>query len=435
MNTSYEAIVVGAGIIGACTAFELAKRGCRTLNIDKLPAAGYGSTGSSCAVIRTHYSTREGTAMAYEGLHHWRDWAGYLGTADERGLAAYRNVGCLVFKTENNGGLRQICRIMDEIGIRWEDWDLDQVAERLPYYDMSRFAPPKTFEDPAFGKPSGGRIEGAVFFPDAGYVGDPQLAAHNAQRAAESRGADFRFNAAVAEIRTRNSRVRGVTLADGTAIDAPVVVNAAGPHSSAINRLAGVEAGMTIRTRALRQEVVHLPSPPGIDFEGDGCVVSDDDIGCYSRPEIGNHILVGSQDPACDGHDWIDDADHFSRDLSDQTKVQAYRLAQRIPTLGIPNRLQGVVDLYDVSDDWIPVYDKSDLPGFYMAVGTSGNQFKNGPVAGAVMAELIERCEAGRDHDADPVAFTGRYTGQVIDLGFFSRRRPVNRASSFTVLG
>ena len=37
-----------------------------------------------------------------------------------------------------------------------------------------------------------------------------------------------------------------------------------------------------------------------------------------------------------------------------------------------------------------------------MAVGTSGNQFKNAPVAGELMAELIGRCQEGHDHDAEP---------------------------------
>ena len=49
------------------------------------------------------------------------------------------------------------------------------------------------------------------------------------------------------------------------------------------------------------------------------------------------------------------------------------RAAQRIPSLGIPNQPKGVVELYDVTDDWILIYDKSGLPGFYMAVGSSGS--------------------------------------------------------------
>jgi sarcosine oxidase subunit beta len=96
-------------------------------------------------------------------------------------------------------------------------------------------------------------------------------------------------------------------------------------------------------------------------------------------------------------------------------------LAQRIPQMGIPNQIQGVVDLYDVTDDWIPIYDKSDLPGFYLAIGTSGNQYKNAHVVGKMMAALIEQCENGRDHDTDPVVFHLEKIGHDINMKFYSR--------------
>lgn len=41
-----------------------------------------------------------------------------------------------------------------------------------------------------------------------------------------------------------------------------------------------------------------------------------------------------------------------------------------------------------------------------MAVGTPGNQYKNAPVVGVLMADLIRACEAGRDHDKNLVTFT-----------------------------
>lgn len=434
MAERYDAIIIGAGIIGASIGYELAKRGWRTLNLDRLPAAGYGSTGSSCAVIRTYYSTWDGTALAYEGLHYWRNWADHVGAAKGQDLARFHNCGVVVLRAAGDASLARICTIMDDLGIAYESWDRATLAKRLPIYDLRSFAPPKRPDDPDFGKATGGAIVGALFMPDGGYVGDPQLAARNVATAAEAKGGRFRFNAAVVEIRKARGGVAGVTLADGTAIDAPVVVNAAGPHSAILNRLAGVEAGMRIRTRPRRQEVAHVPSPPDFDYEGSGFVVSDTDVGCYSRPELGNHILIGSQDPACDPPDWAD-PDDFDRNLSDQAAAQVYRVAQRIPGLPIPSNLKGVVDLYDVSDDWIPIYDKSDLPGFYMAVGTSGNQFKNGPVAGAMMAELIVRCEAGHDHDAEPIEFDLRHIGRRVSIGFYSRRRELNRASSMSVLG
>jgi sarcosine oxidase subunit beta len=70
-----------------------------------------------------------------------------------------------------------------------------------------------------------------------------------------------------------------------------------------------------------------------------------------------------------------------------------------------------------------------------MSIGTSGNQFKNAPVAGILMAELIEACEGGRDHDADPVQVRGCHTERAINIGFYSRRREINEESSFSVLG
>lgn len=433
MGKSYDAIIIGAGVIGACTAFELAKRGWRTLNLDKLPAAGYGSTGASCAIIRTHYSTLDGAALAYEGFFYWDAWPRYLGVADERGFAKFVKCGCLVMKTEANGHLSGVCRNMDALGIPWQDWGPEQIRERLPFYELGRFGPPKRPDDPAFGEAQGG-LGGGVFFPLAGYVNDPQLAAHNAQRAAEAQGAEFRFNSEVSAIRRAAGRVQGVTLAAGETIDAPVVVNVAGPHSAKINRMAGVEEGMRITTRALKQEVAHVPFPPGFDFERAGLVTSDSDVGCYCRPEIGNHILIGSEDPPCDPREWVD-PDDYDRNFSEQWQVQVQRVAQRIPSLPVSSPLKGVVDLYDVTEDWIPIYDKSDLAGFYMAVGTSGNQFKNAAVAGVMMAELISACEQGRDHDREPLQFHLAHIDRTIDVGFYSRRREINPESSFSVLG
>ena len=108
MEKTYDAIVIGAGILGCCTAYELAKKGWRTLNLDKLHGAGYGSTSSSCAVVRFHYSTLDGAALAQESYYDWLDWARYLGVEDKMGLARYVNTGCLIFKTEKNHFLARV---------------------------------------------------------------------------------------------------------------------------------------------------------------------------------------------------------------------------------------------------------------------------------------------------------------------------------------
>ena len=199
--------------------------------------------------------------------------------------------------------------------------------------------------------------------------------------------------------------------------------------------MAGVIDEMTIQTRPLRQEVTHVPAPEGFDFETNGMIVSDSDIACYVRPEHGNHILVGSEDPECDPHYWVENDTDYDREFTEQWTTQAMRYAQRVPSLGIPSRTKGVVDLYDASTDWIPIYDKSSVKGYYMACGSSGNQYKNAPIAGKMMAALISYCEAGNDHDEQPLQFTLPYIQKDINVGFYSRKREINQESSFSVLG
>lgn len=130
--------------------------------------------------------------------------------------------------------------------------------------------------------------------------------------------------------------------------------------------------------------------------------------------------------------DGVDDVDlHPTMECFE---AQVMRAARRFPDLTVPNRPRGIVGVYDASQDWIPVYDRTALPGFYVAIGTSGNQFKNAPTIGSIMAAIITAVENGHDHDADPVRYTCPHTGHEIDLGAFSRRRPAG-ATSGTVMG
>ena len=434
-NDRYDAIVIGAGIIGSAVAFELAKKGYSTLNLDKLPASGYGSTSNSCAIVRAHYSTYDGVAMAYEGFSYWKDWPGYLDAEDERGHALYIQCGTVLFMLEG-GHHEKVLPLFDQVDVPYEIWDNETMAERVPFFEHGTHGDPCRPEDDRFWAEPEGELIGALFTPDSGYVSDPQLATHNLQRAAEAKGGEFRFNVEVADIRQADGRVAGVTLADGTEIDAAVVVNVAGPHSFVINRMAGVYDSMNIKTRALRHEVHHVPSPAGVDYERDGLHSSDPDLAIYVRPESGNNILIGSEDPTCDSQVWVDDPDDYDDVVSDaQWEAQVLRLARRMPSLGVPNEKKGIVDLYDVSDDWIPIYDRTDLDGFYVAIGSSGNQFKNAPVAGYCMSELIDAIENGHDHDADPLVVTGVYTGLEMDMGFYRRNREINANSSFSVNG
>ena len=71
-----------------------------------------------------------------------------------------------------------------------------------------------------------------------------------------------------------------------------------------------------------------------------------------------------------------------------------------------------------------------------MAIGTSGNQFKNAPVVGKMMAKLIKEVEGGRDHDGgEGCEFELERCGRgKLDLSVFSRLREA-KSTTATVMG
>ena len=159
----------------------------------------------------------------------------------------------------------------------------------------------------------------------------------------------------------------------------------------------------------------------------------------YLRPEVGNKLLIGGIEPPCDPVEWYDgDPAAVNTNLTENWTNYVYRAALRIPTLPIPTsrNMQGIVSLYDVTPDWTPIYDKSALGGYYMAVGTSGNQFKNAGIAGELMAGIIDYCENGYDHDSVPLQFETKRSnrGKFVNSKSFSRLREVNDTSN-SVMG
>ena len=429
-----QVVIIGAGIIGGAIAYEMAKAGWAVTVVDKAPEAGYGSTSSSSAVIRINYSVMETCAMALEGWTYWRDWADYVDLPDERPLAVYKETGSLVIFSGEGTAMTKVTEIMDRIGGVYDRVAPEGIRNYLPKADLQSYAPAKRLDHPDFGEPNPEQVGGAVFFHQAGYVSDPKLAAQNLQWAAEREGAAFRFRTKVQGIETGNGRVSGVRLEDGTVLPADVVVNAAGPWSAGLNLMAGITGDMTIRNRPNRQEVAYIPGPANMDYRHDGIIIADLDAEFYARPDpVG--ICVGSTDPACDGHDWIEDPDALDTRFTDQWTTIVMRGAMRLPEMRIPGQASGLVALYDTSDDWLPIYDRTSLPGFYVACGTSGNQFKMAPVVGKLMTHLITESEAGHDHDAEAFSFQLERTGREINLGTYSRKRKINAESSFSVMG
>lgn len=436
-----DAVVIGAGVIGCSVARSLAQAGHTVAVVDKLGGPGQGSTSASSAIIRFNYSTLAGVATSWEAHYAWLDWENFLGGPDTDGrVARFHQSGALCLDSPAHDPAK-VLRLFDQVGVPYQVWSAEQIRDRFDWLDPARHYPPKALADEGFWADPEGAI-GGYFCPEAGFIDDPGYAAHNLATCGQRLGVSFRFRAEVASIETAGGRVSGLSLTDGSRISTPVIVNVAGPASPSVNGLAGVGADFGISHRPVRVEVDAVPAPPGFGpapgaaLDGPGPIVTDLDLGTYFRGTPTSELMIGGAEPECDPIEYVEDGENFNRAVTQEiSQAQVYRAARRLPGLAVPNQIRGIAACYDVAEDWIPIYDKTSLPGFYVAVGTSGNQFKNAPVVGEYLRAIIEACEAGIDHDTTPVHYRLPITGHEIDLSHYSRLRRPDPASSNTVMG
>ena len=418
------AVVVGAGIIGCSIALELSRSGWQVTVVDKGSTPGCGSTSASSAMVRFNYDSLPEAALAWEAAARWNEWEKHLGANDPAGLAEYVRTGLLVLDGElldRETALKH----MNELNIPYEELDAATIRERFKALDPAKLGPACRVEDEHFWDEPTGEL-GGFFQADSGFINDPTLAAHNLANAAEQAGATFRWRSQVTSVERSGSRVTGVSFADGGSVNADVVVNAAGPWSVTLNTMAGVLDDFSTSTRACEQEVISVPAPEGFRLDDGGTGVHDPDFATYFRPHHGNTIIVGNFEPPCDPLVFVDNADDVASAVTADTwEVQSLRLARRIPDVQVPSQKSGVVSAYDVSDDWIPIYDRTSLDGYYVAIGTSGHQFKAAPFVGVLISTLVNAVESGHDHDAEPITVRGEWTGVDVELSYFSRRRKV----------
>ena len=449
-----HAVVIGAGVIGSSIALQLKRLGHDVTVVERNSAAGMGSTSASSAVVRFNYSTFDAVALSWESYFLWKEFKELIDGTNSYSSKPLSNSQEHYAHLEDRGYVMldvpvlsndKTMALFDRAGIPYEIWDSNTLKARMVGIDAGRYWPNKPVKSDEFFSDATEEL-GAIFSKHGGYVSDPLLAAQNFAAAAKREGVNFKFRKAVVGIEKKDGRVSGVKLSDfdsqskkaletgDEVINADVVVNVAGPWSTLINQMAGAGSDFTMELKPLRAEVHQISTPKDIL---PGPIMGDLDLGTYVRSGPGGITLVGGTEPECDVLEWVEPDKVDEVNMTRTVEVfesQTYRFARRFPAAQIPSTPVGVVGVYDVSSDWTPIYDKTDVPGFYVAIGTSGNQFKNAPGAGLIMAHLITQVEKGADHDSEPVVYQCTKSKSVINLGTFSRKRARNLTSG-TVMG
>ena len=139
-----HAVVIGAGVIGAGVALELARSGFQVTVLDRGASAGTGSTSASSAIVRYHYRHRDEAVVAWESGRRWRQWEKYLGVSDPTGMATFVESGLLVLPGQELD-MTQAREHLRALGIVVEGMSADEARERFPGLEPTSMGPPSCF--------------------------------------------------------------------------------------------------------------------------------------------------------------------------------------------------------------------------------------------------------------------------------------------------
>ena len=353
-NTA-DAVVMGGGIIGLCSAIHLARQGLSVVLLEK-NFLGSGPTGRSLAVISQHYTQPEMVKFASNSLEIFRNFEPNYGAGcgwTEQGLV-------VLMDRDRADELSQTVEMQQRQGATVELLSLEQLgslASRLYLEDVAI----------------------SSYQPTAGYA-DPQQTVHTLAHAARSVGVHLWENTPAIELSIEAGKIRGVVTSRGT-ISTPIALDTAGPWSRELALYAGVNLPIVPCRQVMA--VLHRPisfGDPhpivndfilGISFRSDGGLTY---IGRFDRSQLQSPV-----DPNIDN----------ATVPGDSLAYLTARWQQRYPTAVHTVERGGWSGLYDITPDWMPICDRIGPDGFYACCGTSGHGFKFGPLFGRGLADWI----------------------------------------------
>jgi len=341
-----DAIVIGAGISGAATAYHLAKAGAKTLLLERGEPAS-GGTGKSAAIIRQSYSTPLLVRLARASITMFENAKAELG----RDAGFVQSGYCFVLSKDMLEGGRKNVAMQRGLGIVNEWSEGPGFPQHLPEIN-----------------PEG--IAGIVYEPHGGYA-DPVQATEAYVAAFQEAGGELRPRTPVRGLLREGDRITGVAL-DGGEVSANHVVNAAGPWAKPL----AASVGLELPLRSVREQDTVWQVPAGRAVPKTSISMGAD--ATYYRPLGQGRFIIGRGFPKeyvdVDPYNYKTTADEdFIADV--QTRVE-----RRFLTFQGMKLIEAYAALYDVTPDWYPfVGPRSGIAGYADFSGGSGHGFKIAP--------------------------------------------------------
>ena len=378
MTETFDAVVIGAGVVGAATAFHLAKLGgLKVCVVDRGPVCG-GGTAKSCAIVRSHYSVPSNTALTLRSLEMFGAFAAWL--EDSEAESGFVNSGYLIVAPEGDFAdkLRGNLAMQAQVGAETFLVSREEALERHPLLALYYAA-----------------VIG--YEPKSGYA-DPYLTTTSFIRAARAKGAVVETECAVEGLIVEGGRVRGLRTARGE-IHAGLVISAIGPWTRSVTDGIGLDIPLEVSRHIVLTFGTGAPYAPELPVIKDLTTANK----MYFRPASGGVVLVGTGDHGDPIADLGADPGAIDENVAeDFVLLQGGQLAHRMPSFAAAAPTAEWVGPYDITPDWNPVLGPAPgIEGLSLAFGFSGHGFKLAPAVGLTLAQQA----LGQDMDVDISAY------------------------------
>lgn len=364
-----QVVIIGGGVMGASTAYYLARAGATDVVLLEADAVASGSSGKPLGGVRAQFSDPTNIALGLRSLQAFRRFDDELGV--DSGL---QQVGYL-FAIRNEADLAAFSsslELQNDMGAPGEIIDPERAVAICPYLSEVD-------------------ILAAAWSPEAGFA-RPAVVVNGLIDAAASHGMRIRTGTGVTAIESAGNAAALVRTADGDAYLTSTVICTAGAWSGHLAAMVDVDLPIAPVRRQIAFTPPLKPAPGRIPFTIDYSTTA------YFHGSEDGGLLAGWADP----HQQVGFEREATSDWHPQLRAA---LSQFAPTLsGLPF-VRGWAGLYEMTPDCNALIGEAD-PGFRFlyAAGFSGHGFLQGPAVGEAVADLY----LGRTPAVDVSSFDAR---------------------------
>ncbi len=356
----YDVIIIGGGIMGSATAYNLVKAdpALKVAVIERDAAYTRASTTLSMANVRIQFSLKENVQISLYTQQVLKNFEEDMAVEGQKPKIYYRQEGNLfLVDAAEEAAARRAFDLQKDLGCQVQWWSPQTIREHYPLYEPEGFI-------------------GGTFSPDDGYI-DAYAVLMGYKAKSRSLGATY-IQDEVVTIKKDQKRVAGAELAAHGRLNAAFVVNCAGAWAADVAKTAGVKLPvLPVKRQVFALDTAVKPAGP--------LPLTILPSGLYFRSETGGLILLGKS--------LQEDTVGFEFTWNDKRFLELLwpELAEFVPAFDRLKLVRGWAGLYAVNtlDGNAILGQWPELNGLYLANGFSGHGLQQGPAVGRYLSELI----------------------------------------------